>query len=85
MSSAKFQLIKIKYEQKISVLTHCPFDIAVTRKYNQGHWKGYEWVKLHEFYHHAKFDIYHIYSDQENLNVKFFATYGPASLMLIIT
>ena len=51
------------------------FNTAVTLKYNQGHWKWYGWVKLNEYYHHAKFDIYHIHSVQENCNVKVFATY----------
>ena len=48
----------------------------MTLKYNQGHWKWYEWVQLNEFYHDADFDIYHIYSVQENHNVKVFAIYG---------
>ena len=52
------------------------FDTAVTLKYNQGHWKWCEWVKLDEFYHHAKIDINHIYSVQKNCNIKVFATYG---------
>ena len=34
---------------------------AVTLKHNQGHGKCYKWAKLSEYYHHAKFDIYHIY------------------------
>ena len=43
----------------------------MTLKYNQGHWKWYEWVKRNEYYHHAKFDIYYIiYSVRENRNVK---------------
>ena len=42
------------------------FDTAVTLKYNQDHWKWYEWVKLSEYYHRTKSDIYHIYSVQEN-------------------
>ena len=33
-------------------------------------------LKLTEYYHHAKFDICHIYSDQENHNVKAFAAHG---------
>ena len=37
------------------------FDTAVTLKYGPGHWKWYEQVKLNEQYHHAKFDIHHIY------------------------
>ena len=45
-------------------------------KYNQGHWKWYEWVTLSEYYHHAKFDIYHIYSVREKCNIYVFATYG---------
>ena len=52
---------------------------------NQGHWKWYEWVKLNMYYHHAKFDIYHIYSVLENHNIKVIATYvHSASLTLII-
>ena len=43
----------------------------MTLKYNQGHWKWYVWVKLSEYYHHAKFDICHIYGDWENRNIKF--------------
>ena len=34
----------------------------MTLKYNQGHWKWYGCVELKEYYHHAKFDIYHLYS-----------------------
>ena len=65
----------------------------MTLKYNQGHGKWYEWVKLNNYYHHAKFDLHHTYSVQENHNVKVFATYGhlagraarpPASQTLII-
>ena len=37
----------------------------MTLKCNQGHWKLYEWVKLNEYYHHAKFDIYYIYSQRK--------------------
>ena len=50
------------------------FDTAVTLKYNQVHWKRYEWAKLNKHYNHAKFDIYYIYSVRENRNVKVFAT-----------
>ena len=53
-----------------------PFDTAVTLKYNQGHRKWYEWVTLNEYYHHAKLDMYRIYSVRENRTVKVFATYG---------
>ena len=52
------------------------FDTVVTLKHNQGPCKWYEWVKLNEYYHRAKFDISHIYSVQENFNVKVFASYG---------
>ena len=58
------------------------FDTAVTLKYNQGHWKWYERVKLNEFYHHAKFDIY-IYSVRENRAKLNFLTHldtSPAGL-----
>ena len=41
-------------------------------KYNQGHWKWYEWVKLNQYYHNAVFDIYQICSVRENHNVKVF-------------
>ena len=33
----------------------------------------YKEVKLNEYYHHAKFDMCHIYSVRENRNVKVFA------------
>ena len=56
------------------------FDAAVTLKYNQSHWKWYELAKLNEYYHYAKFDIYHNFSDREkNRNVKVFATCGQAA------
>ena len=38
----------------------------------QGHWKWNEKLYLNESYHHANFDIYHIYSVWENPNVKVF-------------
>ena len=47
----------------------------MTLEYNLGHRKLYEWVKLNEYYHHAKFDIFHIYSVRENCNIKVFDTY----------
>ena len=37
--------------------------------------KVYERVKLNEYYHHEKFDIYHIYGIWENRNFKVFGTY----------
>ena len=46
------------------------FDTAVTLKHNQGHWKWYEWIKLNEYNHHARFDVYHIYNVWENYDVK---------------
>ena len=52
------------------------FDTAVILKYNLGHWKWYEWVKLNKYYCHIKFDIYYTYSVRENCNVTVFATYG---------
>ena len=59
-------------------------DTAVTLIYNQGHGQWFEWIKLNKSCHHAKFDIYHTFSVQENLNV--LATYRQsASLTLIIT
>ena len=49
----------------------------------------YEWVKLNKYYHHAKFDICHVYSVRENRTVIFFfniRTIGwPAGLTLINT
>ena len=48
----------------------------MTLKYSQGQGKWYVEVKLNEYYHHQKFDIYHILSVQENHNIKVFATYG---------
>ena len=33
------------------------FDTVVTLKYNHGNWKWNEWVKLNEYYHHAKYGI----------------------------
>ena len=67
------------------------FDTAVTLKYAQGHWKWYEWVELKgACYHQAKFNIYHIYSVQENHNVQVFCyirclASRPVSLTVIIT
>ena len=63
------------------------FDTAVTLKYNQGHRKWYEWVKLNKYYHHEKFDIYHVYSVWENRNIKLLPHMDnqPAGLTLIIT
>ena len=43
-------------------------DTAVTFKYTPDHWKWYEQETLNEQYHHAKFDIYHIYAAWENPN-----------------
>ena len=65
----------------------------MTLKYKQDHWTC-EQVKLSENYHHAKFDICHIYSVRENRNIKVSATYRhssdkpagqPTTLTLIIT
>ena len=42
----------------------------------------YEWVKLNEYYHRAKFDIYHIYGVQENCTVKEFAKYAQSASWL---
>ena len=52
--------------------------------------KLYEWIKLSEYYHQAKFDIYHVYSVHENCKVKAFVTCGQldswqTGLTLIIT
>ena len=48
----------------------------MTLKYNQGHWMWYEWVKLNEYYHHAKFGII-IISVRENCSIKVFTIYRP--------
>ena len=64
----------IRYEHKKFQLKL--FDTAETLKYNQGQWKWYEWVKLNEYYHYAKFVLYHIYSVRENRNINIFATHG---------
>ena len=57
----------------------------MTLKYNQGHWKWYKWIKLNEYYHHAEFEIYHIYGVEENHNIEILATYRHlAGLTLII-
>ena len=44
----------------------------MTLKCSEGHGKWYEWVKLSEYYHHAKTDlyIYCINAVQENCNIK---------------
>ena len=50
------------------------------------HWKWYEWAKLNEYYHHAMFDSYHIYSVWKNWSFCHIQTLSwPASLTLIIT
>ena len=64
----KFQLHQIRTQ----IFQWKLFDTAVTLTYNQGQWKWQEWVKLNEYYHHAQFDIYRIYSVQENSNAKGF-------------
>ena len=46
----------------------------------------YEWIDFDQFYRHAKFYIYRIYSVGKNRNIKVFATdTPPAALTLIIT
>ena len=55
------------------------YERKIFMKHNQGHWKWYEWVKMNNYYYHAKFDIYHIYSVRENQNFKVFATYGHST------
>ena len=73
----KFHIIRIRtYAYHLQLK---PFDTAVALKYNQGHWKLYEWAKINEYYHHKKFDDNHIYSVRENRNVKVFATYGHSA------
>ena len=37
-------------------------------------------MKLNEYYHSVKFDIYHTYSVRENHNVNIFATYGQSAV-----
>ena len=41
----------------------------------------YEWVKLKEYYHHAKFDISHIFGARESRNIKAFATHRPRAAL----
>ena len=41
-------------------------------KYSQGHLKWYQQVKLNEYYHNAKFDIYHTCGVTVNPSVKVF-------------
>ena len=72
------------------------FDTAVTLKYNPGHWKWYEWVKLNDrktIMQSLTFIII-IYSLRKNHNIKVFDTFGhlvgrtahyPTGLTLIIT
>ena len=64
----------LKKNIKFAVKTvwHC---CDIKMKYNQGHWKRCEWIKLNEYNHRAKFDIYHIYSVPKNCSIKVFATY----------
>ena len=56
----------------------------MTLKYNEGHKKWYEWVKLNQYYHHAKFDNYHTYTVRENLSVKVFAIYRQSAALTLI-
>ena len=68
---SKFKLYRIStWEHNLFHLK--PFDTAVTLKYDWGHWKWNEQVKLNEQYRHAKFDIDHIYGIWENPNVRVF-------------
>ena len=46
----------------------------MTFKYNPGHRTWYKWAKLIEYYQHAKFDTYRVYSVRENRKVNVFAT-----------
>ena len=69
-------MIYSPYQTIIQSFNLIGYKPAVTLKYNQGHWKWYAWVKLNEYYHHAKFDIYHVYSVWENRNIKVFDTYS---------
>ena len=46
----------------------------MTFKYDQGHWKWHEQVKLNEYYHRAKFNIYRIHSIRVHHEDDAFAT-----------
>ena len=53
-NSTNFKLNRIRTQ-------HCQlkmFDITVTLKYSQVHWKRFEQVNLSENYHYVNFDIY---------------------------
>ncbi|WP_419585587.1 hypothetical protein, partial [Thiolapillus sp.] len=70
----KFQLNRIRtlsFQLKL-------FDTALTLRR-----KWFEWVKLSDYYHHAKYDIYHIYSVPENHNGNVIATYGRSVISWI--
>ena len=55
------------------------FDTSVTLRYIQGQRKWHKWVKLNEYYHHTKYDNYHIHSVREIATLKFcnIRTLGP--------
>ena len=46
-------------------------DTAMTLKSSQGHWKWYEWVKLNEYYHHAKFELIILVLPEKTATLKF--------------
>ena len=56
----------------------------MTLKYSQGDWKWYEWVKVSEYYHHAKFDIYRIKKCGKIATLKFLLREN-AWLIIILT
>ena len=60
-------LLDMKVKFLVQTVWHC-CDLEIQSRSS----KRYEWVKLNEQYHHARFDIYHIYSVTENHNVKSF-------------
>ena len=70
LQSYKFQLNQIRtYKFHLKLL-----NTAVILKYNQGHWKCCEWVKVYKLSYHGKFDIYHLYKVLAN-----FESFGKCS------
>ena len=72
----------IKFSIK-TVWHRCNFETQA-RSLKVVSWRRCEWVELNEYYHHAKFDIYHISGVWENPNIKSFCPSRPASLTPII-
>ena len=73
---------RIKFQLKQIRTIKCSVKTDVTLKYNHGPWRWYEWVKLNEYYHHLKSDIYHIYSVRKNCNLTVFDTHGHSAAKL---